>query len=109
MKQQTPIKHTTLEDFPRRPARGMSLHLWAFSYLETEAAYCVVSDQIDNLYNAGKSNNTSATLRALNAAASSLRAQACTDARDAARYGELLFCWKGTRATEVPDRVAVVA
>ena len=89
--------------FPLRPAEGAQIKfILAFVVLESDAALRKLEAMRDAEWQRAKWADTP-TSRALSAAITELPLTIRKYALSAAHAGELLFCWHGTKATEVAE------
>lgn len=84
--------------FPALPPQGAPGHIYAFLVLKADAARARLVPMLEAEW---KRKGSTAKSLTLSAAIGALDHQIGGDIHTARKNGELLFCWHGTRATEV--------
>lgn len=92
MARRTPTQHPPM---PR--CEGDPKYIFAFCALKADAA----ASRVEALARAADKQGAASTAEALWAAFGALHRDKTEDLGRARKYGQLLFCWHGTRATEV--------
>lgn len=98
MARRTPTRRADLPPFPRRA--GDIRHIYAYCALKNDAAAARLTAMREAVLRKSKFAETPAAL-ALWQGFLATEAAAEKNFKDACRAGELLFCWHGTKATEV--------